>query len=66
MKIITLFASILFAISVCAQQNPNYVKENYTKIDTTITMRDGIKLYTIIYVPKDSSQQYPIVMQRTP
>jgi putative CocE/NonD family hydrolase len=29
-------------------------------------MRDGIKLYTVIYVPKDSSQQYPILMQRTP
>jgi len=29
-------------------------------------MRDGIKLYTIIYVPKDSSQRYPILIQRTP
>jgi len=66
MKNIFLFASILFVVSVCAQQNTNYVKDNYTKIDTTITMRDGIKLYTIIYIPKDSSQQYPILMQRTP
>ena len=66
MKNLSLFACILFSFSVCAQQNTNYVKENYTKIDTAITMRDGIKLYTIIYIPKDSSQQYPILMQRTP
>jgi len=66
MKTIFLLVSIVFAVSVCAQQNTNYVKENYTKMDTTITMRDGIKLYTIIYIPKDSLQQYPILMQRTP
>jgi len=56
----------MFYTSVSVAQNENYVKENYTKIDTTITMRDGIKLYTIIYIPKDSSQQYPILIQRTP
>jgi putative CocE/NonD family hydrolase len=61
-----LFCLLMFYTSVSVAQNENYVKENYTKIDTTIIMRDGIKLYTIIYVPKDSSQQYPILMQRTP
>src|SRR5215510_9071703 len=62
------FALLLFTLYTTASfaQNGSYVKENYTKIDTTITMRDGIKLYTIIYIPKDSSQQYPILMQRTP
>ncbi|MBO9659131.1 MAG: CocE/NonD family hydrolase, partial [Chitinophagaceae bacterium] len=29
-------------------------------------MRDGIKLYTAVYTPRDSSQKYPIIMQRTP
>lgn len=29
-------------------------------------MRDGAKLYTAIYVPKDRSQTYPILMERTP
>jgi putative CocE/NonD family hydrolase len=57
---------ILYGSKVFAQTNTNYVKENYTKIDTTISMRDGIKLYTVIYIPKDSSQQYPILIQRTP
>ena len=61
-----LFVLLMFYTSVSVAQNENYVKENYTKIDTTITMRDGIRLYTIIYVPKNSSQQYPILIQRTP
>ena len=60
-----LLCSIIYHSALFAQTT-NYVKENYTKIDTTIAMRDGIKLYTIIYIPKDSSQQYPILMQRTP
>jgi putative CocE/NonD family hydrolase len=29
-------------------------------------MRDGVKLFTAVYVPKDFSQSYPIIMQRTP
>ncbi len=57
---------ILYGSNLFAQTNTNYVKDNYTKIDTTISMRDGIKLYTVIFIPKDSSRQYPILMQRTP
>ncbi len=49
-----------------AQQQSDYVKDNYSKIDTTIAMRDGLKLYTIIYIPKDNSKAYPILMERTP
>ncbi|MDP3358662.1 MAG: CocE/NonD family hydrolase [Lutibacter sp.] len=44
----------------------NFVKENYDKIETTITMRDGVKLFTAIYSPKDKSKTYPILLQRTP
>src|SRR5687767_14432860 len=64
----TLFFSFSFFITsfAFAQNTGNYVKDNYTKVDTTITMRDGIKLYTVIYIPKDESQQYPILIQRTP
>jgi putative CocE/NonD family hydrolase len=29
-------------------------------------MRDGIRLYTIVYAPKDTTQKYPFLMQRTP
>jgi uncharacterized protein len=55
-----------FAAFVAAQSQSNFVKENFTKMDTTITMRDGVKLYTVIYIPKDVSQPYPFLMERTP
>jgi putative CocE/NonD family hydrolase len=53
-----------------AQSTPpasTYAKDNYTKKEVYITMRDGVKLFTSIYTPKDASAQkkYPIVMQRT-
>ncbi|MEM9143711.1 MAG: CocE/NonD family hydrolase [Bacteroidota bacterium] len=44
----------------------NYVVENYTKQEVDIPMRDGVKLHTTIYSPKDTSKEYPIIMQRTP
>src|SRR6267378_3294918 len=44
----------------------NYVKAHYTKYEYRIPVRDGKKLFTSVYVPKDSSQPYPILMQRTP
>ncbi len=42
------------------------IKANYTKHEYQIAMRDGVKLFTSVYVPKDSSQKYPMIMQRTP
>ncbi|MEM6865147.1 MAG: CocE/NonD family hydrolase, partial [Bacteroidota bacterium] len=44
----------------------NYVAQNYTKQEVDIEMRDGVKLHTTIYSPKDTSREYPILMQRTP
>ena len=37
--------------------NADYVKDNFTKTETNIVIRDGIKLYTIIYSPKDHSEK---------
>jgi putative CocE/NonD family hydrolase len=42
------------------------VKANYTKSEHQIPMRDGKKLFTVVYAPKDTSQKYPILMSRTP
>src|SRR6516165_7818120 len=44
----------------------DYVKSHYTKYEYRIPMRDGKKLFTSVYVPKDSSQAFPILMDRTP
>ena len=48
-------------------QDSIFVRENYTKIEVQIPMRDGTKLFTCIYTPKDASQSttYPMLMQRT-
>ena len=42
------------------------VEDHYTKQEVMIAMRDGIKLHTTIYAPKDTSQKYPMLMLRTP
>ncbi|MGD9561303.1 MAG: CocE/NonD family hydrolase [Pyrinomonadaceae bacterium] len=43
-----------------------YIKANYTKSEFMIPVRDGVKLFTVIYAPKDKSQKYPILLNRTP
>src|SRR5688572_5606475 len=70
-KYISVFLPFFLLVSFCGDAQKvndgiNYVKENYTKLDTTIVMSDGIRLYTVIYIPKDRSQTYPILIQRTP
>src|SRR5579883_418909 len=66
--------TLLCASSALVAQNPQetrrkqlaYTRERYTKYEYKIPMRDGVKLFASAYVPKDASQQYPILMQRTP
>ncbi|MCE7061218.1 CocE/NonD family hydrolase [Dyadobacter sp. CY343] len=60
-----LISVISFAQNV-AVQDTGFVRSNYKKTEQYITMRDGVKLFTAIYTPIDSSQTYPILMQRTP
>ena len=43
-----------------------YVRANYTKYEHLVPMRDGVRLFTSIYVPKLNTQKYPIMMMRTP
>jgi hypothetical protein len=47
-------------------QGPEYVKAHYTKYEYRIPMRDGKRLFTAVYLPKDQSQRYPILLDRTP
>lgn len=44
----------------------DYIKSHYTKYEYRVPMRDGVKLFTAVYVPKDDSQTYPFMMIRTP
>lgn len=42
------------------------VRAHYTKFEYRIPMRDGVRLFTAVYVPKDNSGKYPILLTRTP
>ena len=45
----------------------DYVRAHYTKYEFRIPMRDGKRLFTAVYVPKDSAAgPYPFLMDRTP
>lgn len=62
--------AFLFFISVSTAafgQVPDsvYARQHYDKFEYQIPMRDGIKLFTAVYVPKDKSRTYPFLMQRT-
>ncbi len=49
-----------------APSSPFSIKENYTKYEYRIAMRDGKRLATSVYVPKESGKSYPFLMSRTP
>lgn len=66
-RVLGLFIAIICISTLSAQEADTYnVPDHYTKQEVQIEMRDGIKLHTTIYSPKDTSKQYPILMQRTP
>ena len=42
------------------------VREHHTKYEHLIPMRDGVRLFTSVQVPKDDARRYPILLMRTP
>src|SRR5690349_17599746 len=42
------------------------VRSAYTKYEYQVPMRDGARLFTAVYVPKDASKTYPFLLIRTP
>ena len=77
--VFALFTAVLLCLPVLAQERAprergpadelaEFIKANYTKYEYRILMRDGVKLFTAVYVPKDASpaKTYPIMLNRTP
>ena len=67
------FARLLLALVIVTPwwvspfaQNEAAVQADYDKAEQRITMRDGVRLFTSIYSPKDKRQKYPILLLRTP
>ncbi|MDZ7650470.1 MAG: CocE/NonD family hydrolase [Cytophagales bacterium] len=59
-----LFSSV-FVFAQDFKKDSVYMRSQYDKVEYQIPMRDGIKLFTIVYIPKDKSKSYPILMNRT-
>ncbi|HKO63540.1 MAG TPA: CocE/NonD family hydrolase [Pyrinomonadaceae bacterium] len=57
---------LLVNLLPAAAQTEAEVKAHYTKSEHQIPMRDGVKLFTSIYTPKDASRSYPFMLSRTP
>src|SRR3990170_4392167 len=57
---------LLLPATLAAQQDADVLRANYTKREVLVPMRDGVRLFTAIYVPNDTTPQHPTVMTRTP
>lgn len=60
------FVLLCAATGAAAEDQAQYIRANYTKFEYRIPMRDGVRLFTSVYLPNERSQTYPILMIRTP
>ncbi len=68
-KLLNFLFLLLIFNSSFAQTNTldsAWIRDNYYKIERMVPMRDGIKLFTAIYIPRDTTESHPILMRRTP
>jgi len=70
MRKLLFFLFLICSLQICYAQNDQqdsaWLRDHYTKLERYIPMRDGIKLFTAIYVPNDRSEKHPFLMVRTP
>jgi len=57
---------MLWASGVLSAQEKFDIKAHYNKAEYMIPMRDGVKIYTQVYSPKDQSKKYPFMLSKTP
>jgi uncharacterized protein len=66
-KYTTLLLFLCLAATTNAQNADSaWVAEHYYKVEKMVPMRDGNKLFTALYIPKDSLVKHPILFNRTP
>jgi putative CocE/NonD family hydrolase len=67
LRVVSLALLAVFGLIIPLRgQDANDVQASYTKAEYQIPMRDGVKLFTSVYIPKDTSQQFPIMLNRSP
>lgn len=59
-------ASVQLTAPESDKEKAAYVRKNYSKSEYQVPMRDGVRLFTVVYAPKDASRNYPMLMMRTP
>ena len=65
-SLLLLFSLFLVSVNVKAEDADSlYVATHYNEAEYFIEMRDGVKLFTVVYTPKDESKTYPMLMNRT-
>lgn len=42
------------------------MRARHTEYEYRVPVRDGVRLFTQVYVPKDASQRHPFLLTRTP
>jgi uncharacterized protein len=57
---------MLALVCVLQAQRQDLVQSSYQKHEFQIPMRDGVKLFTAVYTPRDVSRPYPVMLSRTP
>ena len=69
-RLLLLVFILAHSVGLWAQNGRNvteeWLKENYTKREVMIPMRDGARLYTAVYEPVSSSEAMPVMLVRTP
>ena len=61
-----LFCVLIFLSAGAQNADSIWMREHYTKKEMYITMRDGVRLFTSVYMPKDTGEKHPVLMTRTP
>ena len=73
MKITRVRLAIALSVAVVAaaawcflRDDARQTRARYIKREYRIPMRDGVTLFTQVYIPRDTSKAYPFLIQRTP
>ena len=58
--------TLLLLCAPLAFAQPPKPDERFERTETMVSMRDGARLYTLLYVPKEAKNPLPIIFIRTP
>lgn len=66
LRYFAIFLLLFPLVSLAQNQDSIFFQANYDKNEYYIPMRDGIRLWTVVFTPKDKSKTYPFLLMRTP